>query len=138
MKTIGTRNALVASLALGIAAFAAFGSSSASASEFRGGFRFSGGVHFSGGYSHEHFYRGGYCAPRVWIEGCYETECQHVLVCAAHTERRWFEPEYQTTYDNCGKPVVTCIHEGYFKEFCYPARYEDRYVRVWHSGYYRD
>ncbi|HLX63354.1 MAG TPA: hypothetical protein VKX17_18940 [Planctomycetota bacterium] len=132
MKTIGSRNALVAGLALGIAAFAAFGSSSASASEFRFGFR------VGGGYGHEHFYRGGYCAPRIWGDGCYDRVLQHVVVCPERTERIWVEPVYQTTYDSCGKPVVTCVHEGFFRDVCYRARYEDRYVRVWHSGYYRE
>ena len=52
-------------------------------------------------------------------------------------QRKWIEPVYTTAYDNCGKPVVTCAQEGFFKDCFFPARYEDRYVKVWHAGYYR-
>jgi hypothetical protein len=151
MTTVGTtRTTLIATLALSLACIFAFGTTSAAASErfseHRGNFR----VVVRGGYhgSYHGSYHSGYqeyCAPPVeycvqkeWVPGYYETVTQHVLVCAEQIEHRYFEPVYETRCDPCGRHIQVCVRPGYYKDFCTPARYEDRCVKVFHEGFYRE
>ncbi|HLX60787.1 MAG TPA: hypothetical protein VKX17_05845 [Planctomycetota bacterium] len=120
--TMGTANkSLVAALALSLACIFAVSTKSAAASDY--------GYGYHGSYEH--------CEHRVFVPGYYETVVQHVCVCAERTEHRYFEPVYETRY-HCGYATQYCVREGYYKDFYFPAKYEDRYVKVWHEGYYRE
>lgn len=147
MTTFGTpRTTLIATLALGLACIFAFGTTNAAASERNGGghrgnvqITYRGGYH--GGYGgHQQYCEPPkvYCVQREWVPGCYETVTEHVLVCPERIEHRYFEPVYETRCDPCGKHVTVCVRPGYYKDFCTPARYEDRCVKVWHEGFYRE
>ena len=109
--------------------YGSYGNNSNS-SYFNGWFGNSNRFSFNGGYN------GGYScgSQRNWVEGYYESVCTKVLVCAAHTERRWVEPTYQTGYYGGQQ---RCVREGYWQDVYIPARYEDRCTRVWHPGCYR-
>ena len=147
MTTFGATSKTLGTLALAMAAIFIFSSTDASAAQGgqhgnnnyhgsynRGSVNFGFRVQYNRGYGHTE-----YCAPvREWCEGYYETVCQHVVVCPETYERRFCEPVYETRFDHCGKPIQFCVREGYYQNVCIPARYEDRFVKVFHPGFYKE
>ncbi|HLX64660.1 MAG TPA: hypothetical protein VKX17_25535 [Planctomycetota bacterium] len=131
MKTItAPRTAMFTALALGLA----LSLGAATASE-HGHFGHGGGIFIGVGIGHGGYGYGGGDCGRVWVDGYYEMVLQRVVVCPEHIERRQIEPVYQT---NPGTTVPVLVKEGRVEEILVPAVFEDRYVRVWRPGFYRD
>lgn len=64
--------------------------------------------------------------------GHYETRVERVLVSPEHYERRWVDAVYETRISH-GYSTTFMIRSGYWTEVVVPARFEDRYVKVWVS-----
>ncbi|HLX63851.1 MAG TPA: hypothetical protein VKX17_21445 [Planctomycetota bacterium] len=62
--------------------------------------------------------------------GHYETRIERVLIEPEHIERRVVDPVYETRYIR-GNPTTFMVRAGYTADVVIPARYEDRYVKVW-------
>ncbi len=129
MKTIraGTKT-LFATLALGLACIFAFGSTNASASEFRDGHgRIEEHIRVDDRRRDEHIrfedhdrFHGGLTigvGERVWVDGCYDNVLEPVLVTPERVEHR--------------------LVRGCWQDVRVAAVYENRYVKVWHEGHYR-
>lgn len=78
------------------------------------------------------------CAPaRVWIEGHWTTRVERVWV--EGCERRvWVEPCWETRWDACGRRIRVQVSAGYWRSERDPGRFENREVRVWIPGYWRE
>ncbi|MEI6233192.1 MAG: hypothetical protein WCT04_09075 [Planctomycetota bacterium] len=94
------------------------------------------GIGFGGGYS-PHYAPPVYSAPVYTApvsSGYYETRVERVLVASERTERRWQEGRYETRYIN-GYAQTVCVSQPGWREYCVPAQYENRTVRVWVPTY---
>ncbi len=78
------------------------------------------------------------CAPaRVWVEGRWETRVERVWV--EGCERRvWSPARFETRWDSCGRRVQVLVSAGHWTVVRDPGRYEQREVRVWVPGYWRE
>ncbi len=78
------------------------------------------------------------CAPaRVWVEGRWETRVQQVWV--EGCERRvWVPARFETHWDSCGRAVQVVVSAGRWALVRDPGRFEQREVRVWIPGYWRE
>jgi hypothetical protein len=79
-----------------------------------------------------------HCAPaRVWVEGCYEVRVERVWVDGCERQE-WVAPCYETRWDSCGRRVKVLVRAGYWRTVREPGRFENREVRVWRPGYWRE
>lgn len=78
------------------------------------------------------------CAPaRVWVPGRYDVRCERVWI--EGCERQvWVEPCYETRWDSCGRPYRVQVRPGHWRPVRDPGRWEQREVRVWIPGHWRE
>ena len=75
---------------------------------------------------------------RQFVPGHYESRTETVLVEAAHYERVYVAPIYETRYDRWRRPYTVCVRNGYYNDVYVPARYGNRVVSVWVPGYWQE
>jgi len=75
---------------------------------------------------------------RRWVPERYETRNEVVLVEAAHMDRVFVEPVYETRTDYYGKVFNILIQPGFWKEIQCPAKYETVATQVVVPGYWED
>lgn len=74
---------------------------------------------------------------RVWVEGRWESRFERVWV--EGCERRvWSPARFETRWDSCGRRVQVMVSPGHWRIVRDPGRYEQREVRVWVPGRWRD
>lgn len=76
-------------------------------------------------------------APRVWVPGHYEVRCEKVWV-EGPEERVYVMPVHETRYDKCGRAYQVELRSGYWMTVKQPGRFEERRVRTWVPGHYRN
>lgn len=78
------------------------------------------------------------CAPaRVWVPGRYELRVERVWI--EGCERRiWVPARYEWRRDPCGREVRVLVCAGHWRTVRDPGRFENREVRVWVPGHWRE
>jgi len=78
------------------------------------------------------------CAPaRTWVAGRYEVRIERVWI--EGCERQvWIPPRYEVIRDGCGRELRIQVCAGEWRVVRDPGRYENREVRVWVPGHWRE